>query len=291
MKVGIVGLGRMGAGISDRLQSAGHEVVGFDRNPAVSSVDSLLQLTAELSTLPRIVWVMVPAGEPTEAVITDLAGLLSSGDVVIDGGNSYYRDSIRRGHELAVRGIHFLDVGTSGGIWGLREGFCLMVGGEMDAVKIVQPVLLALAAPGGLAHVGPTGAGHFVKMVHNGIEYGLLEAYAEGFDLLAASHFDLDLRQVAGLWNNGSVVRSWLLELAERALRNDPQIAELRGYVEDSGEGRWTVNEAVELGVPVTVIAEALFRRFASRTEDSLAMRFIAALRREFGGHAVREHD
>jgi 6-phosphogluconate dehydrogenase len=232
---------------------------------------------------------MVPAGDPTEAVISELRALLSEGDIVIDGGNSHYRDSIRRARELSLRGVRFLDIGTSGGIWGLKNGFCLMAGGPPDAYEAVEPLLKALAPEHGYAHVGASGAGHYVKMVHNGIEYGLLQAYAEGFDLLAASGFDIDPHQVASLWNNGSVVRSWLLELAERAFEKDPQLEALRGYVDDSGEGRWTVLEAVERGVPAGVIAESVFRRFSSREENSFAMRFIAALRNEFGGHNVRE--
>ena len=288
MKIGIVGLGRMGAGISDRLRAAGHETAGYDRDPNVSQVASLRELVQPLSA-PRVVWVMVPAGDPTETTIAELLGLLSEGDIVIDGGNSYYRDSVRRARELSLRGVRFLDIGTSGGIWGLKNGFCLMAGGPPDAFEAVEPLLQALAAEGGYAHVGPSGAGHYVKMIHNGIEYGLLQAYAEGFDLLAASGFDIDPKRVATLWNNGSVVRSWLLELAERAFEKDPKLEALRGYVDDSGEGRWTVMEAIERGVPAGVITESLYRRFSSRDENAFAMRFIAALRNEFGGHAVRQ--
>ncbi len=288
MKIGIVGLGRMGAGISERLRAAGHETAGFDRDPAVSQVASLQELVKQLPA-PRVVWVMVPAGEPTEGTISELRVLLSEGDIVIDGGNSYYRDSVRRARELSLRGLRFLDVGTSGGIWGLKNGFCLMAGGPPDAFEAVEPLLQALAPEGGYAHVGPSGAGHYVKMIHNGIEYGLLQAYAEGFDLLAASDFEIDPHQVAALWNHGSVVRSWLLELAALAFEKDPQLASLRAYVDDSGEGRWTVLEAVERGVPANVIAESIFRRFSSRDENSFAMRFIAALRNEFGGHAVQQ--
>ena len=287
MKIGLVGLGRMGAGISERLRRAGHEVTGYDRNPDVSQVASLPDLVRALDA-PRIVWVMVPSGDATEATLRELAALLSPGDILVDGGNSNYKDSKRRAAELAERDIRFLDCGTSGGIWGLKEGFCLMVGGPDDAFAHVEPVFRALAPEGGYAHVGPSGAGHYVKMVHNGIEYGLLQAYAEGFDLLEAADFDLDLPRIASLWNRGSVVRSWLLELAERALESDPQLDSLRAYVDDSGEGRWTVQEAIERGVPADTIARALFARFASRDENSFAMRFIAALRREFGGHAVK---
>jgi 6-phosphogluconate dehydrogenase len=288
MKIGLVGLGRMGAGMGERLRRKGHEVVGYDRNPEVSEVRSLEELAGALSP-PRVVWVMVPAGEPTESTLKQLADLVSSGDILIDGGNSYYKDSMRRAKELGARDIRFLDMGTSGGIWGLEVGFCLMVGGPRDAFEAVEPILRALAPENGYAHVGPSGAGHFAKMVHNGIEYGLLQAYAEGFDLLHASEFDLDLRQIAVLWNQGSVVRSWLLELAERAFAKSPKLESLRGYVDDSGEGRWTVLEAVERGIPAGVIAQSLFSRFASREENSFAMRVIAALRNEFGGHPVKQ--
>jgi 6-phosphogluconate dehydrogenase len=287
MKLGLIGLGRMGAGIAERLRQQGHDVVGYDREPAISPTRSLEELVAALPQ-PRVAWVMVPAGEPTEATLLEMGNLLAPGDIAVDGGNSYYRDSIRRARELGAHGIRFLDAGTSGGIWGLERGFCLMVGGPEDAFREVEPILADLAPPRGYAHVGPNGAGHFVKMVHTGIEYGLLQAYGEGFELLHAAEFELDLPAIAGLWNRGSVVRSWLLELAERALAKDPQLAGLRGYVEDSGEGRWTVLEAVERGVPATSMAHSLFARFASRDADSFAMKMIAALRNEFGGHAVK---
>ncbi len=288
VKIGIIGLGRMGAGISARLRNAGHETIGYDRNPKVSEAESLSDVAQQLET-PRVVWVMVPSGEPTEATLMELGTVLSDGDIVIDGGNSYYKDSVRRARELSLRGIRFLDIGTSGGIWGLKNGFCLMAGGPPDAYQHVEPVLRSLAPEGGFAHVGPSGAGHYVKMVHNGIEYGMLQAYAEGFDLLEASDFGIDQKQVATLWNNGSVVRSWLLELAERAFEKDAKLQSLRGSVEDSGEGRWAAIEAIERGVAAGVITESLYRRFASRDEKSFAMRFIAALRQEFGGHAVQE--
>ncbi len=287
MKIGLVGLGRMGAGIAERLRRKGHEVVGYDRNPEVSETASLRDLTGALEP-PRVVWVMVPAGEPTEEALRELSGLLSTGDIIVDGGNSHYQDSMRRAGELAERGIKLLDAGTSGGVWGLEAGFCLMVGGPLDAFQTVEPVFAALAPEEGYARVGPSGAGHYAKMVHNGIEYGMLQAYAEGFDLLQASGFDLDLGRLAALWNHGSVVRSWLLELAERAFAKDSKLESLRGYVEDSGEGRWTVLEAVERGVAAGVIAQSLFSRFTSREDDSFSMRFIAALRNEFGGHAVK---
>ncbi|MDZ4277614.1 MAG: decarboxylating 6-phosphogluconate dehydrogenase [Dehalococcoidia bacterium] len=288
MKIGIVGLGRMGANMRERLRRNGHEVVGYARDPKVSDVSSLKEMVEALSP-PRVAWSMVPSGEATDSVLQDLAELLSEGDIVIDGGNSLYKDSIRRGKELSVRGLKFLDAGTSGGIWGLEVGYCLMVGGPSDAFKVVEPIFKALAPENGYAHVGPSGAGHYTKMVHNGIEYGMLQAYAEGFDLLQASDFDLDLKQIATLWNQGSVVRSWLLELAERAFERDPKLDALQGYVEDSGEGRWTVLEAVERGVAAGVISQSLFSRFTSREENSFAMRVIAALRNEFGGHAVKQ--
>ncbi len=287
MKLGLVGLGRMGQGIAERLRRAGHEVVGYDRNPAVSEVGSLDQLVERL-VAPRYVWVMVPAGEPTQSVLDELGGLLAKGDIVIDGGNSYFRDSVRRASELSQRGIELLDCGTSGGIWGLEAGFCLMVGGSESSYHAIEPLLAALAPPGGYARVGPSGAGHYAKMVHNGIEYAMLQSYAEGFHLLEGSDYDYDLAAVSSLWNNGSVVRSWMLELAERAFAKDGRLESLKGYVEDSGEGRWTVLEAIERGIPATVISASLFARFDSRDENSFAMRFIAALRNEFGGHAVR---
>lgn len=288
MKLGMVGLGKMGAGMAERLRRGSHEVIGYDRNPDVTEVGSLKELLESLEP-PRAVWVMVPSGDPTEATLKELAGLASPGDILIDGGNSMYKDSIRRAEELANKGIKFLDVGTSGGVWGLEIGFCLMIGGPRDAFEAVEPALATLAPPEGYALVGPAGAGHYAKMVHNGIEYGMLQAYAEGFDLLQASDFDLDLGQLAALWNHGSVVRSWLLELAERALDKDPKLESLAGYVDDSGEGRWTVLEAVERGVAADTLAHALFRRFTSREEDSFSMRMIAALRNEFGGHAVKQ--
>ena len=287
MKIGLVGLGRMGAGMAERLRRKGHEVVGYDRSPDLSEVRSLEELVGALP-LPHVVWVMVPAGDPTESTLKQLVDLASPGDILIDGGNSHYKDSMRRAKEFDARGIRFLDIGTSGGIWGLEVGFCLMVGGPRDAFEAVKPILRALAPENGYAHVGPSGAGHFTKMVHNGIEYGMLQAYAEGFALLHASEFDLDLRQIAALWNQGSVVRSWLLELAERAFAKSPKLDDLRAYVDDSGEGRWTVLEAVERGVPAGVIAQSLFNRFASRDDNSFAMRVIAALRNEFGGHPVK---
>jgi 6-phosphogluconate dehydrogenase len=290
VQVGMVGLGRMGANMAERLRRAGHEAIGFDRNPETSEVASLDELVERLET-PRTIWLMVPAGDPTEETIGALAELLDDGDLVVDGGNSYFRDSLRRADELRGRGILFCDAGVSGGIWGLAEGYCLMVGGNDEAIQRLEPALVALAPEGGYAHVGPSGAGHFVKMVHNGIEYGLLQAYGEGFQLLqASSEFpDLDLSQIAEVWRQGSVVRSWLLDLAARALEQDPGLEGIRGYVEDSGEGRWTVLEAVRSGVPVPAIADSLFARFESRDDDPFAMKLIAALRQQFGGHGVKE--
>jgi 6-phosphogluconate dehydrogenase len=287
MQLGMVGLGRMGANMVERLRRGGHEVIGYDRNPDVSDVGSLSELVDRLSA-PRAVWVMVPAGDPTEQTIQELATALQSGDLIVDGGNSNFRDSIRRGADVEKRGLLFADAGTSGGIWGLEVGYCLMVGGSEEGFRRIEPALKTLAPEDGYAHVGPVGAGHFTKMVHNGIEYAMLQAYAEGFEILEASQFDLALRRIASLWNHGSVVRSWLLELAERAFAKDPDLSQLRGYVDDSGEGRWTVFEAINEDVAAPTIAASLFARFVSRQDDSFAMRVIAALRNEFGGHAVK---
>jgi len=295
MELGLIGLGRMGANMAQRLLNGGHRTVAYDRDPDAVRVvenagavgaDSLEELVRKLSP-PRAVWLMVPAGDPVEQTIQSLVPLLSPDDTVIDGGNSYYKDSVRRAESLKKHRLHFLDVGTSGGIWGLKVGYCLMIGGEEEAFRRLEPVFRTLAPEEGYAHVGPSGAGHFAKMVHNGIEYGLLQAYAEGFELLHASSYELDLAQLARLWNRGSVVRSWLLELAEKALAADPGLASIKGYVEDSGEGRWTVLEAVDRGVPMPVITLSLLSRFRSRQEESFGAKVIAALRREFGGHVV----
>ncbi len=288
MQLGMVGLGRMGGNMAERLRRGGHEVIGYARDRAVSDVGSLSELVGGLNA-PRTVWLMIPAGAPTEQTIHELAGLLQAGDLIVDGGNSNFRDSMRRGAELEKRGLLFVDAGTSGGIWGLEVGYCLMVGGSEEGFRRVEPALKTLAPENGYAHVGPVGAGHFTKMVHNGIEYAMLQAYAEGFEILESSQFDLDLHSIASLWNQGSVVRSWLLELAERAFARDPDLSQIRGYVEDSGEGRWTVFEAINQDVPAPTIAASLFARFVSRQEDSFAMKVIAALRNEFGGHAVKE--
>ena len=296
MEVGMIGLGRMGGQMAQRLLLGGHRVIAYDRNPAAVAAavaagalgaNSLADLVARCQP-PRVVWVMLPAGEPTEETIEALRHILDRGDTVVDGGNSRYTDSQRRGQRLAERGIRFLDCGTSGGIWGLREGYCLMVGGDPDDFRRLEPIFATLAPPGGYLHTGPVGSGHYVKMIHNGIEYGMLEAYAEGFELLAAHEYAFDLAAIAELWLHGSVVRSWLLELAAKALREHPGLEGIQGYVEDSGEGRWTVEEAIRLGVPLPALAFSLFERFRSRQEDAWSDRFIAALRAEFGGHPVR---
>ena len=287
MKLGMVGLGRMGSGMTERLRKDGHEVMTYD--PQVESTASSLEELAQQLEPPRVVWMMIPAGEITESTTNQLLGILERGDVLVDGGNSNFHDSQRRNAAAAEKGIHFLDVGVSGGIWGLKEGFCLMAGGPDDAVALLQPALETLAPPNGWAHVGPSGAGHFVKMVHNGIEYGLMQAYAEGFEVMNASEFELDLQEIAGIWRYGSVVRSWLLELLRDALeQHGNDLGDIAGYVEDSGEGRWTIFEAINEDVPVPVISAALYARFASRQDESFAAKIDAALRQQFGGHAVK---
>jgi 6-phosphogluconate dehydrogenase len=288
VKLGMVGLGRMGSGMTERLRGDGHEVMTYD--PQVESTASSVEELAQQLEPPRVVWMMIPAGEITESTTRELLGILQRGDVLVDGGNSNFHDSQRRSGEAAEKGIEFLDVGVSGGIWGLKEGFCLMAGGSEQGVSLLQPALETLAPPGGWAHVGPSGAGHFVKMVHNGIEYGLMQAYAEGFDLLRASEFDLDFEQISGIWRYGSVVRSWLLELLHDALaKHGGDLEDISDYVEDSGEGRWTVEEAVEAAVPLPVITAALYARFASRQDESYAAKINAILRAEFGGHPVKK--
>ncbi|CAI8026778.1 6-phosphogluconate dehydrogenase, NAD(+)-dependent, decarboxylating [Geodia barretti] len=296
----MVGLGRMGGNMAQRLLRGGHTVVAFDQSAAAlaanvsegaAGADSVADLVGRLAP-PRAVWLMLPAGEVTEASMEELGGLLAPDDAIIDGGNANYKETLRRGKTLAERGIHLLDAGTSGGIWGLTEGYSLMVGGDPDVFRRLEPIFQALA-PGpdrGYCRVGPTGAGHFTKMVHNGVEYGLMQAYAEGFELLQAKQddFDLDLLAIGKTWQYGSVVRSWLLDMAVRALEEDGDLESLASYVEDSGEGRWTVNESVELAVPTPVITAALYQRFRSRQEQPFSGRMLAALRNQFGGHAVR---
>jgi 6-phosphogluconate dehydrogenase len=299
MQLGIIGLGRMGANMAARLARGGHEVVAYSHgsDAAARAATAGAQAAASLDDLtrrlrpPRAVWIMVPAGEPTETTVASLGDRLTRGDVVIDGGNSNYKDSMRRAATLAEGGVHLMDVGTSGGVWGLAEGYSLMIGGDPDAAARLRPIFetLAPAPDRGWAHVGPSGAGHFVKMVHNGIEYGLMEAYAEGFSILRhKTEFELDLPAIAELWRHGSVVRSWLLDLAARALAEDPALKEVAPYVSDSGEGRWTVSEAIDLDVPAPVITLALIQRLRSRDEESFADRLLAALRNQFGGHAVK---
>ncbi|HZA40274.1 MAG TPA: decarboxylating 6-phosphogluconate dehydrogenase [Actinomycetota bacterium] len=295
MRLGMVGLGKMGGNMTRRLLRDGHEIVGYA--PETEAVDAVVQEGAEgaasiadvVSKLesPRCVWTMVPAGAPTESVVNELGELLTSGDVIIDGGNSHYVTSAARAEALWGRGISFIDCGTSGGVWGLDEGYCLMIGAHPNAFSVMEPIFRSLAPPNGYAHVGPPGSGHFVKMVHNGVEYALMQAYAEGFEILNSSDFGIDLPQVAEVWRYGSVVRSWLLDLAASALKQDPGLESLTGWVEDSGEGRWTLQTAIDNAVPAPTIALSLFARFASRQENAFSNRVLAALRREFGGHAV----
>ena len=296
MRLGMVGLGKMGANMSLRLLRGGHEVVAFDvDSTAIDKVvtdgatgaTSLADLVSQLEP-PRVVWLMVPAGPITDQTIEELSQQLKPGDIIVDGGNSRYTDTIARATRAFQRGLALVDAGTSGGIWGLEEGYCLMVGADPEEFARLEPILRTLAPPEGYARVGPPGAGHFVKMVHNGIEYGLMQAYGEGFELLQSSDFDLDLSQISELWRHGSVVRSWLLDLLASALADDPQLSALSDYVADSGEGRWTLHEAIDKAVPMPVLSAALFARFASRQEQSFNGKVLAALRKEFGGHAVR---
>jgi 6-phosphogluconate dehydrogenase len=297
MELGMIGLGRMGASMTERLVRGGHRVISYDRSAeAIQRVvdkgaigaHSLADFVKQL-TLPRAIWLMVPSGDPVDQTIEQLLPSLTNGDILVDGGNSNYKDSIRRAEKLKAHGMHFVDTGTSGGIWGLENGYCMMIGGDKNIVERFAPIFTTLAPKGGYLHVGPSGAGHFVKMIHNGIEYGMLQAYGEGFELLKASQFDLDLAKISRLWNQGSVVRSWLLELAESAFTKDPRLSSIKGYVEDSGEGRWTVEEAIDKNVPAPVLMLSLFARFASRQDDSFSAKFVAALRNEFGGHAVKK--
>jgi len=286
----------MGLNMVTRLRRGGHEIVAYDRSAAAvtqaaaagaAGVASLEELVRAL-TPPRAVWLMVPSGAPTESTVDALSGLLAEGDTIIDGGNTNFHDDVRRAKTLAVKQVHYVDAGTSGGIWGLAEGYCLMVGGEADVCQRLEPIFLTLAPPDGYLRVGDHGAGHYVKMIHNGIEYGMMQAYAEGFELMHASEYHVDLGAVAALWNHGSVVRSWLLELTARALSGDRELAALEGYVEDSGEGRWTLAEGIDRAVPLPVLTAALFTRFRSRENNPFSERLLAALRNQFGGHAVK---
>jgi len=296
MKIGMIGLGRMGANMTERLIRGGHQVVAYDRSAdavaaiakdGATGVNSLAELTSKLSS-PKIVWLMVPSGKPTDDTIDALLQLLGRGDIIIDGGNTNYKDGLAAYDRCRAKGVSLVDAGTSGGVWGLKEGYCLMVGGDDDAVNKCETIFLTLAPQGGFAHVGRAGAGHFSKMVHNGIEYGLLQAYGEGFEILKNSDFDFDLKQLAEIWRYGSVIRSWLLDLAVLAFDEDPGLDKIRGYVEDTGEGRWTVEAAIDENVPAPVITLSLLARFVSRQDESFSAKVIAALRNQFGGHAVK---
>jgi len=288
MQLGMIGLGRMGGNMTIRLGEHGHDVKTYD--PGVDSTASTLGELRDQLDPPRAFWLMIPAGKITEDAFQELLTLGDPGDTIVDGGNSNFRDSQRRYADAQPKGVHFVDAGVSGGIWGLRNGYCLMVGGDEEPVQRLEPIFTALAPEDGYAHVGPSGAGHFTKMVHNGIEYGLMQAYAEGFEVMARSEFELDLKDIAGIWRYGSVVRSWLLELLYDALdRGGNDLAHIKGYVEDSGEGRWTIQEAIAEDVPVPAITAALYARFASRQDESFAAKITAALRNEFGGHAVKD--
>ncbi|GAB3557333.1 6-phosphogluconate dehydrogenase [Actinopolyspora lacussalsi] len=294
MQLGLVGLGKMGYNMRERLRADGHEVVGYDRDQQVADASSITAMVAEL-TAPRTVWVMVPHGEPTSSTVRELAGLLEPGDLVIEGGNSRYTDDRDNAALLAESGISYVDVGVSGGVWGADNGYGLMAGGETADVQRAMPIFDTLRPAGerakGFVHAGPVGAGHYAKMVHNGIEYGLMQAYAEGFELLAASDLVTDVAGTIKAWSHGTVVRSWLLDLLVRAMEQDPELEQLQGYVTDSGEGRWTVEESINHAVPTPAITAALFARFASRQDDSPAMKAVAALRNQFGGHAVQSSD
>ena len=296
MKIGMIGLGKMGANMTTRLLRGGHGVVVFDRSGdavreaaggGATAASDLADVVSKLDA-PRVVWVMVPAGKPTDETIDALAAAMSPGDVIIDGGNTNWKEGLAAYDRCKAKGVHLVDAGTSGGVWGLSEGYCLMVGGDADAVKICEPIFTTLAPANGYAHVGGPGAGHFVKMVHNGVEYGMMQAYGEGFEILEKSQFDLDLTQIADVWCYGSVVRSWLLELAARAFKADPGLKDIRGWVDDTGEGRWTVQAAIDENVPAPVITLSLLARFASRQDESFSAKVIAALRNQFGGHAVK---
>lgn len=297
MQIGVVGLGRMGTGIAERLIGGGHELVVFDilrqnvmvmESGGATGAESLEDLVSRLHP-PRVVWLMLPCGEPVDTTVEVLSDLLSTNDIIVEGGNTWYKDDLRRAADLKGKGVHYVDAGVSGGIWGMRNGFCIMLGGDDEDIRRIEPALMTLAAPGGYAHCGPSGAGHYVKMVHNGIEYALMESYGEGFELLNSSPYaeTLSLTEIARLWNNGSIIRSWLLSLVESALSSDPGLSSLEGVVGDNGTGRWTVEEALESRVAVPAIAAALFKRYQSCEENAFSDRLIAALRREFGGHPV----
>jgi 6-phosphogluconate dehydrogenase len=288
MQLGMIGLGRMGSGMTERLREGGHDVKSYDPKVESRTAASYDELKTQLEA-PRAFWLMIPAGKITEDAFQELRGLVDEGDTIVDGGNSNFRDSQRRHAEAQKRGVHFVDAGVSGGIWGLEVGFCLMVGGDAAPVQRLEPIFQTLAPEEGYAHVGPSGAGHFVKMVHNGIEYGLMQSYAEGFEIMEHSEFPLDPHQISGIWRNGSVVRSWLLELLHAAFeQHGSKLEDIAPYVEDSGEGRWTITEAINENVPAPVISASLFARFASRDEIKFSARVAAALRQQFGGHAIR---
>ncbi len=297
MQLGMIGLGKMGNYMTQRLIKGGHQVVAYDRDPnavkaaadvGATGASTLADMVAKLTEKPKVAWVMVPSGAPTDQTIHELADLLGQGGIIIDGGNTNYKDGLRLYADCKAKGVSLIDAGTSGGVWGLKEGYCLMVGGDDAQVKHCEPIFITLAPPNGYAHVGPAGAGHFSKMVHNGIEYGLLQAYGEGFEILKNSPYDYDLGQLAELWTHASVVRSWLLELLVLAFKEDPGLEDIRGYVDDTGEGRWTVQAAIDENVPAPVITLSLFARMASRQNESFSAKVIAALRNQFGGHAVK---
>lgn len=297
MRIGMIGLGKMGGNMATRLTQGGHQVVGYDRGViapdkakemGILGAADLKGLVAQLDA-PRVVWVMVPAGKPTQDTVDELAKLLSPGDLIIDGGNSRYTDDIARAEVLKPSGIHYMDAGTSGGVWGLKVGYCLMTGGEQADFALVEPILKTLAPPDGYLHCGPVGSGHFVKMVHNGIEYAMMQSYAEGFEIMEASRYPLDLGKIANLWQQGSVVRSWLLELTAGALLANPTLEGMAPYVEDSGEGRWTVEESIQTAVPAPTIYAALMMRFRSRQSNSFGARMLSVMRNAFGGHAVKK--
>ena len=297
MQLGMVGLGKMGCYMTERLIGGGHQVVAYDRDPhavqnavgdGATGASSLADMVAKLTVSPKVAWVMVPAGSPTDDTIHELADAMGSGSIIIDGGNTNYKDGLRLYADCKAKGVSLIDAGTSGGVWGLKEGYCLMVGGDDAQVRHCEPIFLTLAPPNGYAHVGPAGAGHFSKMVHNGIEYGLLQAYGEGFEILNASPYEYDLGQLAELWTHASVVRSWLLELLVLAFKEDPGLKDIRGYVDDTGEGRWTVEAAIDENVPAPIITLSLLARMASRQDESFSAKVVAALRNQFGGHAVK---